>query len=192
MPRQPKKQQEKRKWEGLEHKHIVTAGEAFAGRLKQVRERKGWTQARLAEELEKLDYRLDRVTISKIERGGARAQNVTLEEVLALAFALGVSPKHLVVPYSMEERLQVVPAERPSTTRVARRWIAGEDTLASEDPQFFFRELPPEELERVMEEARELRLGGRGTPEAFAMRQEMVEKGEAPPLVERDETKEEE
>ena len=151
-----------------------------------MRTRKGWTQAQLAEELAEFGYPIDRVTLSKIERGGERARNVKLEEVLAFAYVLGVSPKHLVVPYSMESRLQVVPKRRPSVPGVARRWIAGQDTLADEDPRFFFTELPPEELDAVIAEAREIRPGHLTTPEASAKRQEMIVKGEAPPIFDDD------
>lgn len=152
--------------EGLDRKHLVTAGEAFAERLKQVRTRKGWSQQRLANQLAELGYPINRVTLNKIERGGLRAKNVRLEEVLAIAYALGVSPVWLMAPYSMESRLVVVPALRPSTPGVARRWLAGVDTLADEDPRFAFTERPPEELDALAAGAREIRMGRHREPTA--------------------------
>jgi transcriptional regulator with XRE-family HTH domain len=177
-----------RKWEGLEHKNVVTAGEAFAARVKQVRERKGWKQHDLSRRLGELGYPMDRVTLSKIERGGLRTRNVKLEEVLAIALALEVSPVFLIVPYEQEARLQVAPNVRPSTGAVARGWVEGRWTLTQEEDQrFFFTEQPPERLALYMEEARQLHLGGPVSPPAFELRQEMVERGEAPPIGPREE-----
>jgi transcriptional regulator with XRE-family HTH domain len=133
------------RYAGHEDKHVVTAGIAFAERLKQVRTRKGWSQAALSERLNELGYPMNRVTLAKIETGGTRARNVTLEEVFAISYALGVSPLFMSVPYSPESRLQVVPVLRPSTPLVARAWLAGGWTLADEDVDFFARELPPDE-----------------------------------------------
>jgi transcriptional regulator with XRE-family HTH domain len=177
-------------WKGLEHKDVVTAGEAFAARLKQVRTRHGWTQAQLSRRLEELGYPIDRPTLSKLERGGSRARNVKLEEVVAIAYALDVSPMHLLAPYSMESRLQVVPTVRPSVPGVARRWIAGEWELPGQDPQFWFTEQPPERLETIMRQALELKLSEPTTHEAFFKRQEMIEKGEAPPIIPNEEEEE--
>jgi transcriptional regulator with XRE-family HTH domain len=176
------------KWKELEHKQIVTAGQAFAGQLKRIRTRHEWTQRQLADRLAELGYPIDRPTLSKLERGGERARNVKLEEVLAIAYALDVSPYHLIAPYSMESRLEVVPKERPFVPGVVRRWLAADDELPGQDlpgqdPRFFFTELPPEYIDEVRAQARELKLGGRTTAQAVAMRQEMIEKGEAPPII---------
>jgi transcriptional regulator with XRE-family HTH domain len=138
------------KWEGLEHKNVVTSGQAFSERLKQVRDRRGLTQAQLSERLSHLGYPIDRVTLSKIEKGGARAQNVKLEEVLAIAYALDVSPKHLIVPYSQESRLSVVPRKRPLIPGDAREWVAGKWPITDQDAWFFYTELPPEETAAVL------------------------------------------
>jgi transcriptional regulator with XRE-family HTH domain len=180
------------KWQELEHKEIVTAGQAFAGQLKRIRTRHEWTQRQLADRLAELGYPIDRPTLSKLERGGERARNVKLEEVVAIARALDVSPYHLIAPYSMESRLEVVPKERPLVPGIVRRWLAADDELPGQDPRFFFTELPPEYLDEVIAQARELRLGGRSSPQASAMRHLMAERGDAPPLIQADDQAEEE
>lgn len=183
------------KWKGLEHKRVVTAGEAFAERLKQVRQRHGLTQAQLADRLRELGYPIDRVTLSKIERGGERAKNVKLEEAFAIAYALDVSPKHLIAPYSMESRVSVVPAKRPLGPEDAREWVAGRWPVTDQDARFFYTELPPNEVDAMIEAAHAIEYGKPITvadwrasliPDpaaaAFVKRLEMVEKGEAPPI----------
>jgi transcriptional regulator with XRE-family HTH domain len=168
----------------LDHKQIVSAGEAFAGQLKRIRTRHQWTQRQLADRLAELGYPIDRPTLSKIERGGERARNVKLEEVVAIAYALDVSPWHLIAPYSMESRLRVVPKEEPFIPGVARTWLAGSWELPGQDARFFFTELPPERIDEARAQALELKPGlNRATPAAFEMRRQMVEKGEAPPII---------
>jgi len=131
-------------WRGdLADKRIVSFGECFAERLREVRAHKRWTQDDLARRLNELEFPLDRVAISKIEKG---RRSVKLEEALAIAYALDVSPNHLFTSYDQETRVRVVAGERPFVPGVVRRWIAGYWTLPEQDQVFFERERPPEEF----------------------------------------------
>jgi transcriptional regulator with XRE-family HTH domain len=176
----------------------VTPGEVFARRMREVRTRRGWSQRELADRLHALGHPIGRVTLTRIEQGGVpgappeavtKARNVSLEDVLAISFALGVAPVHMFVPFDLGDRLclSVVSAKQPVSPGMARRWIAGIDTLLDEDPQFFFTEIPPEDIEEQKARALRVTLGEPTTATAFFLREEMAEKGEAPPIVPPDE-----
>jgi transcriptional regulator with XRE-family HTH domain len=127
----------------LTGKRILSLGESFAERLKEVRERKRWRQEDLAHRLHELGFPLDRVAISKIE---GRLRTVKIDELAAIAFALDVSPNHLLTSYDQEARIRITGMKRPVVPGVARRWIAGYWTLPDQDDKFFERERPPEEI----------------------------------------------
>jgi len=138
----------------------VTAGEVFARRMREVRRRRDWSQADLANRLKELGHPIHRVTLTKIEQGGketaspearTRAQNVALEDVLAISFALGVSPIHMIVPRQPDARLRVVSGKQAVDQILLRAWLRGESTLLDEDPRFFFSELPLDEFEKRLE-----------------------------------------
>jgi transcriptional regulator with XRE-family HTH domain len=80
--------------------------DVFARQLRATRERKGWTQAQLAERLKSLGSDLDRSVLAKIESGG---RDVSLGDFLALAVALDVAPAALVIPKAQDEKLNPVP-----------------------------------------------------------------------------------
>lgn len=127
----------------LADKRIVSFGECFAERLREVRAHKRWRQDDLASRLGELGFPLDRVAISKIEKG---RRSVKLEEAMAIAYALDVSPNQLFTSYDQETRVRVVAEKRPFVPGVVRRWIAGYWTLPDQDDKFFERERPPEEI----------------------------------------------
>lgn len=128
----------------LADKRILSIGDSFAERLREVRERKRWRQEDLAHRLNELGYALDRVAISKIE---SKQRSVKIDELMAIAFALDVSPNHLLTSYDQEARIRVTGLTRPVVPGVARRWIAGYWTLPGQkDDKFFERERPPEEI----------------------------------------------
>jgi transcriptional regulator with XRE-family HTH domain len=134
----------------LAGKRIVSVGECFAERLREVRAHKRWTQDDLARCLDALGFTLDRVAISKIEKG---KRSVKLEEAMAIAYALDISPNHLFTTYDEGARVRIVPGRpdrpvRPFVPGVVRRWIGGYWTLPEQDNVFFERERPPEELLR--------------------------------------------
>jgi len=90
----------------------------FARRLRAIREAKGWSQRRLAEELEAIGYPLNHSTVSRLETTG----RASVEDLLAIAAALGVSPLFLVVPH--EQPLQVADGLSVAA-RDAQLWVAG-------------------------------------------------------------------
>jgi hypothetical protein len=86
---------------------------------------------------------------------------VPLEDVLALSFALGVSPLHMVVPFDPDKRVVVASNAgegqwKPGmTTDVIRQWLRGEEPLPGQDEQVFFSEVPSAEIRRLYRIARE-------------------------------------
>jgi transcriptional regulator with XRE-family HTH domain len=83
-----------------------TPGEVFAGEVKRVRTVRGWSQQRLADEMARLGVPIDRSAIAKVERS---ARQVNLDEMVAFAIALGVSPLGLVVPHEAGAQVALTP-----------------------------------------------------------------------------------
>ncbi|HST24419.1 MAG TPA: helix-turn-helix transcriptional regulator [Gaiellaceae bacterium] len=156
---------------------VVTSrrpGEVFADRLKQVRSRKGWTQDRLSAELQRLGHPLHRVTLAKLERGGTRSQNVSLQDVLAIAAALGVAPIHLFVPFREDEQVAITP-QLVRTGANVRAWVRGRGLLGDEDERFYFTELPPEEQRQAMAQIERAEAEAALPAPAFYLRQGIEE-----------------
>ncbi len=123
-------------------RRVLTAGEVFAERLRKVREQRDWSTRELARRVTELGHPMTHTAIWKIERGERLPSNIGLEDVLALSFALGVSPLYMICPVEGDDRLQVV-SERPSASDIiARRWLRGLSTLHDEDVRFFSRVQP--------------------------------------------------
>jgi transcriptional regulator with XRE-family HTH domain len=101
----------------------LSPGQVYARRVKEARQRLGWTQQQLADRLSELGLPMDRTTIVKLEQG-KRAQLAPVDKVFALAGALGVPPLHLLVPLEDEAEVAVTPkVSLPAP--VARGWIRG-------------------------------------------------------------------
>lgn len=131
---------------------VLSAGEVFAERLFEVRTRRGWSQEELAERLESAGHKIHRVTLAKIELGGTRAKNVSLEDVLAISYVLGVSPLHMFIP--LRGDVYVAVGELVNGDETARRWARGFDTLAYEDVRFFQSERPDREIRDAQKSAK--------------------------------------
>lgn len=89
-----------------------------------------------------------RTTIVKIEKGGVRAENTSLQELLALAAALGVTPIQLLEPRG-NESLAVTPKLVLQADQ-ARLWIRGKRLLPGADPIAWFAQLPQEEQRSIV------------------------------------------
>jgi transcriptional regulator with XRE-family HTH domain len=78
----------------------VTPSELFVRRLKEFRMRRGVTQTALADRMAAAGYPMRRKTILEIEAGTRR---LSLDEALALAFALDAAPAQMLSPSDDEE-----------------------------------------------------------------------------------------
>jgi transcriptional regulator with XRE-family HTH domain len=96
-----------------------------AKRLRDGRTRKGWSQKKLADAMTDAGWSIDRTTIAKIESGGSRALNLTLNEVLAFAIVLGMSPVFLMVPGEGEVNVELT-TKLSLKTQDFRWWVSGE------------------------------------------------------------------
>jgi transcriptional regulator with XRE-family HTH domain len=142
--------------------HPETPGQVVARRVREVRERRGWSRDRLVARLTELGVEMGRPTISRIESGRGRAENVTVNELLALAAALDVAPVHLMVPLEDEARLAITSDWQP-TALDARAWIRGTGTTVdSENLRVYYSEVPDREFELIVNQSRQA--GGSGAP----------------------------
>jgi transcriptional regulator with XRE-family HTH domain len=107
----------------------VSPTQAIAERLQELRKRRGWSAAELAERCaEKGLVGLNRSVLANIESG--RRKYVTVEELFTLAYVLGVSPTSLLVPPDTVP-LAVTPTVTDGSDLV-RDWIEGEGPLPSQ------------------------------------------------------------
>lgn len=159
-----------------------TPGETFAARLAEVRKRRGWTQARLAERLSQLGYSLPAEQVSRIETG---KRGVSLDDAFALAYALDCSLLHLLVdPDAASDgpRMLVVGNVQPELQQDVRAWVSGGGPLLGQDPVEYARQRSRSEIEAEMEAVRALRLGQSTTPLVAMLRRAQEESGELPRL----------
>jgi transcriptional regulator with XRE-family HTH domain len=105
--------------------------DVLATQLRTIRRQRGLTAGQLAQRCSEAGLSdLTAQSISNIETGrrdaaGKRRRYVTVEELLALAFALNVAPVDLLVPGTAEtEPYLVTPAHTASSSTV-REWISG-------------------------------------------------------------------
>ena len=103
----------------------IRPSEVVGQRLRAARERKPWTQLELATAMTAAGWPIDRSTIAKIESGGVRGENVALNEFLAFAIVLGVSPIYLIVPDSDKARITLT-AEYSLDRETFRWWVSGQ------------------------------------------------------------------
>lgn len=120
--------------------YVALPSEVFRARLREARRLKGWTQRDLAAALAEVGMKLDASNVTRLERG---TRGVTLDDVLAIAAALGVSPLHLFVPLDNDERLDVTPGLTASAVD-ARAWIRGQRPLRDSDDDGLFYSQTPE------------------------------------------------
>ena len=130
----------------------MTVSDGVAARIRQVRKRRDWSPADLAERCAALGAAdLTENVIENIESRSARASKrprpVTVDEMLALAAALNVAPVHLLVPvddFGESYRITSGVSERADKVR---HWIRGVLPLRDGDPREFFAEVPRTEYD---------------------------------------------
>lgn len=107
-------------------------GQAIGAEIRRLRKAREWTQEDLAQRLEDLDAHINRVTLTKIEQGGERAENLKLRELLVLAAALDTSPVSLVFPVGRVELVEITPQLRIFSA-LASKWFCAEVALTDEE-----------------------------------------------------------
>lgn len=124
--------------------------DVVAERVKAVRKKRGLTASQLAERCAEVGTpELTAQALSNIETGrrdkeGRRRRYVTVDEVVALALALGVAPVHLLIDPEGDD-YQVTPTHAEPSTAV-RAWVRGFRPLEGTDTRMFWAEVPPAEF----------------------------------------------
>ena len=121
---------------------MALPSEVFRARLREVRRLRGWTQADLASALASAGLDLGESAVVRMERG---IRGVSLDEAIAIAAVLGVSPMHMIVPID-DNGIQLAPQVTVPTTD-ARAWIRGQRPLTEADEQLFYAQAPVSEAE---------------------------------------------
>lgn len=117
----------------------------IARRLRSVRDARGLTAEGLAEEMRKVGVPFDKTVVANLENG--RRRFVTVQELLALAFVLNVSPIHLLVPPDDEPPVYLVTPTVHTSPRVTREWLKGRRPLYEQDLNRFITEIPQADAE---------------------------------------------
>lgn len=114
----------------------MTPAEVFARRLREIRTAKGWSQARVAEEMTRLGHRMMQTTVGKVETGD---RSVSLEEALVFALALGVAPSAMLGTRDGRGEITIADGVTAKPRHVVA-WVGGDGPLgpAEDDPDFYF------------------------------------------------------
>ncbi len=112
---------------------------AVGERVAHYRRERGFTAQQLSNALrEQLGVDMKRTVLGGLESGVRKA--VTLSEILALAYVLGVPPLLLITPVGEEPEFEALPGMRTDTWDVAQ-WITGEGPPPRDGPEDRAREL---------------------------------------------------
>lgn len=122
-----------------------TIPQLFGRRVREVRERRGWSQGELAERVT-----IDRTTLNKIERGSRG--DVSLTQMFAFALALEISPLYLITPTGADDPVLVTNNREPMAAADLRAWIRG-GLLPGQDATEAFLDLPRDEQRSVLQTA---------------------------------------
>jgi transcriptional regulator with XRE-family HTH domain len=116
-------------------------GEYVGERVRTARVSKRLSQSDLVSRLEELGYTQWRQSkVAKIENG--EVKRLALDDVLALAAALGVQPIHLITPTEDEALVEVAPKLTvPAVT--ARGWLRGVAPISEDGASYFASALTP-------------------------------------------------
>jgi transcriptional regulator with XRE-family HTH domain len=115
-----------------------------ARRVAEERNARGWSQEELRKQLKELGYEKSRSTLTKLE--GGQYRGVSVDDVFALAAALGVNPVHLLTPREDDATVLVTPKVK-LPARTVRAWIRGQITSGLLlIPEVDFTRLPESEL----------------------------------------------
>lgn len=95
--------------------------QVLGNRVLELRNRRGWTQDELAERMNDLGWVWQRTTIAKIELG---QRQVTVDEFVSLAYALGAAPIALLTRPDGEAQ-GIAPSIETSSTKLWQ-WMSGQ------------------------------------------------------------------
>lgn len=132
-----------------------TVSDAVARRVAEVRRKRGLNVRQLAELCAKLGApeftapSLYNLESGRRDKDGRRRREVTVDELLKLAYVLSVAPVHLLVPPVDGE--DVVPYRFidgvTTTPGFARAWIRGQTPIGRVIARDYFSEVPEAEFE---------------------------------------------
>jgi transcriptional regulator with XRE-family HTH domain len=116
-------------------------GAIFGRRVREVRRRRDWSQAELSRRLAEIGHPMSQVVIARIEAKspGSRALKVSLDDVVAIAGVLGVSPLFLFLPLEDDAVVSISPSLELPAEQV-RAWVRGDLPLiemTDEDRRLF-------------------------------------------------------
>lgn len=117
---------------------VSTPSRVFGRQVRQARELLRWSQAELAEHLAKLGVTMHQATIARLEGGERR---VSVDDAMALAAALGVSPLFLFSGAYTGEAVDVTPKVRAATGQM-EFWLRGVAALPGTDHGSFAAIVP--------------------------------------------------
>ena len=111
-------------------------GRIVASRIAEIREARQMTFATLASKLAELGHPIPTLGLRRIE---SRARRVNVDDLVAIAVALDVSPQALLMP---EYDTAILPTALPSnfTAAEARAWMRGDLNLTLESRHDFWLE----------------------------------------------------
>jgi transcriptional regulator with XRE-family HTH domain len=105
----------------------LSVSEVLPSRLTSLRNHRGWSQLEFADKLAEAGWPVNRSGITKIEAG---SRGVGIDELVVMAFVLGVSPASLLVPPTVGAEVALTPT-RSVDTLLAWRWLTGRGFLPS-------------------------------------------------------------
>jgi transcriptional regulator with XRE-family HTH domain len=104
----------------------LSASDLAGRRIRETRQRRGWTAKELAERCAEAGApHITPTVITNLETRRRATREITVDEVLVLAHALQVAPLQLMVPLDAAEALEVLPGVSLDAPE-AVNWIAGD------------------------------------------------------------------
>lgn len=107
----------------------LSASDVAALRIREARRKRGWNVQQLADRCRAADVPgLTAAVITNLETRRRPGREITADELLALAWVLGVPPVQLLAPLDDRERLQIVPGVEKGPLD-AIPWLADDDAV---------------------------------------------------------------
>jgi transcriptional regulator with XRE-family HTH domain len=132
----------------------LTPSAIMARRIRELRERHGWTAAQLASRCAEAGMpSLTRSVIANAESGRRRG-GFTLEETFVLAYVLDVAPVYLFLP--VEVALVRFTPKWDTSVGYVREWVRGNYPLPEQDAGRYWSQRPEVEWDAEKDAARRL------------------------------------